>query len=224
LNIIQGYVDIVRTQVIGTVTEEQAELLTIAKENVYKVLKLIDNFLTASKLEVGRFEIETEINSINSLVETLFDHYKVLSEKKNITININLDENLPLLHFDKFRIEQVLTNFLSNAIKFTDENGQISVNTQLKHKKNDISKEDDFYVVVEVTDSGVGIPKNELKKVFNKYEQTEAGKNASLKGTGLGLAISREIIELHHGEIGVRSKEGEGSTFYFSLPIKAVVL
>jgi len=224
LNIIQGYVDIVRTQVIGTVTEEQAELLTIAKENVYKVLKLIDNFLTASKLEVGRFEIETEINSINSLVETLFDHYKVLSEKKSISINMNLDENLPLLHFDKFRIEQVLTNFLSNAIKFTNENGEISVTTQLKHKKNEISKEDDFYVVVEVTDSGVGIPKNELKKVFNKYEQTEAGKNASLKGTGLGLAISREIIQLHHGEIGVRSKEGNGSTFYFSLPIKAVVL
>jgi PAS domain S-box-containing protein len=224
LNIIQGYVDIVRTQVIGKVTKEQAELLTIAKENVYKVLKLIDNFLTASKLEVGRFEIETEINSINSLVETLFDHYRVLSEKKNISINMNLDENLPLLHFDKFRIEQVLTNFLSNAIKFTDENGQITVNTLLKQSINEISKEVDLSVVVEVTDSGVGIPDNELKKVFNKYEQTEAGKNASLKGTGLGLAISREIIQLHHGEVGVSSKEGEGSTFYFSLPIKAVVL
>jgi signal transduction histidine kinase len=224
LNIIQGYVDIVRTQVIGNITEEQAELLTIAKENVYKVLKLIDNFLTASKLEVGRFEIETEINSINSLVETLFDHYKVLSEKKKIKLNMDLDKNLPLLHFDKFRIEQVLTNFLSNAIKFTDENGDITVRTSLKQKQNEISKEVDLSALVEVTDTGVGIPENELKKVFNKYEQTEAGKNASLKGTGLGLAISREIIQLHHGEVGVRSKEGEGSTFYFSLPIKAVVI
>jgi PAS domain S-box-containing protein len=224
LNIIQGYVDIVRTQVIGNITEEQAELLTIAKENVYKVLKLIDNFLIASKLEVGRFEIETEINSINSLVETLFDHYKILAQKKNISLKMSLDENLPLLHFDKFRIEQVLTNFLSNAIKFSDKNGQIKVNTLLKQAKNELSKSMDFSVVIEVEDSGVGIPKNELKKVFNKYEQTEAGKNASLKGTGLGLAISREIIQLHNGEIGVRSKEGEGSTFYFSLPIKPVIL
>ena len=224
LNIIQGYVDIVRTQVIGSITEEQADLLTIAKENVYKVLKLIDNFLTASKLEVGRFEIETEINSINSLIETLFNHYKILAEKKNITVEMNLDENLPLLHFDKFRIEQVLTNFLSNSIKFTSENGQITVNSLLKQAQNEISKDVDLSVVVEVTDSGVGIPENELNKVFNKYEQTEAGKNASLKGTGLGLAISREIIQLHHGDIGVRSKENEGSTFYFSLPIKPVVL
>lgn len=224
LNIIQGYVDIVRTQVIGSITEEQAELLTIAKENVYKVLKLIDNFLTASKLEVGRFEIETEINSINSLIETLFDHYQILSQKKNITLDMNLDENLPLLHFDKFRIEQVLTNFLSNAIKFTPENGQITVNSLLNQSQNDISKDVDLSVVVEVVDSGIGIPENEIKKVFNKYEQTEAGKNASLKGTGLGLAISREIIQLHNGEIGVRSKETEGSTFYFSLPIKPVVI
>lgn len=224
LNIIQGYVDIVRTQVIGNITEEQAELLTIAKENVYKVLKLIDNFLIASKLEVGKFEIETEINSLNSLVETLAEHYKILSEKKNITLNMNLDENLPLLHFDKFRIEQVLTNFLSNAIKFTDEDGCITISTFLKQSKNEISKEVDLYAVVEVTDTGVGIPEGELKKVFNKYEQTEAGKNASLKGTGLGLAISREILELHQGEVGVRSKLGEGSTFYFSLPIRAVVL
>ena len=137
---------------------------------------------------------------------------------------MNLDENLPLLHFDKFRIEQVLTNFLSNAIKFTAENGQITVNSLLKQAKNEISKDVDLSVVVEVTDSGVGIPENELNKVFNKYEQTEAGKNASLKGTGLGLAISREIIQLHNGDIGVRSKENEGSTFYFSLPIKPVVL
>ena len=224
LNIIQGYVDIVRTQVIGSITEEQAELLTIAKENVYKVLKLIDNFLTASKLEVGRFEIETEINSINSLIETLFDHYKILSEKKSISIEMSLDENLPLLHFDKFRIEQVLTNFLSNAIKFTPDNGKITVTSLLNQTQNDISKDVDLSIVVEVADSGVGIPKNELNKVFNKYEQTEAGKNASLKGTGLGLAISREIIQLHNGDVGVRSKEGEGSTFYFSLPIKPVIL
>jgi signal transduction histidine kinase len=210
--------------VLGNISEEQADLLTIAKENVYKVLKLIDNFLIASKLEVGRFEIETEINSINSLVETLFDHYKVLAEKKNISLNVDLDENLPLLHFDKFRIEQVLTNFLSNAIKFTDDNGQITVKTLLNQKKNEISKGVDLAASVEVIDSGIGIPKNELKKVFNKYEQTEAGKNASLKGTGLGLAISREIIQLHHGEIGVRSEEGQGSTFYFSLPIEALVI
>jgi PAS domain S-box-containing protein len=224
LNIIQGYVDIVRTQVIGKISDEQADLLTIAKENVYKVLKLIDNFLIASKIEVGRFEIETEINSVNSLIETLFEHYKILANKKQINLEIDLDQNLPLLNFDKFRIEQVLTNFLSNAIKFTPEDGKIKITSKLIQEKNEISGEINLSAKVSVIDSGVGIPDSEINKIFNKYEQTEAGKNASLKGTGLGLAISREIIQLHHGNVGVYSKINEGSTFYFSLPIKPVVI
>jgi signal transduction histidine kinase len=81
-----------------------------------------------------------------------------------------------------------------------------------------------MYVEVSVADSGVGISEKELSMVFNKYETTEAGKNAALKGTGLGLAICREIIDLHQGEIWVESKLGEGSTFYFTLPIRPIKL
>jgi signal transduction histidine kinase len=105
LNIIQGYVDIVRTEVVGTITEEQAELLTIAKENVFKVLKLIDNFLIASKLEAGHFQIEPSINSLNGLIETLWDHYQVLANEKKIKLEKDLDDNLPLVSFDKFSLK-----------------------------------------------------------------------------------------------------------------------
>jgi len=224
LNIIQGYVDIVRTQVIGKITEEQADLLTIAKENVYKVLKLIDNFMIASKLEVGKFTIEPEINSINSLIETLFEHYMILANKKSINFEMKLDQNLPLLNFDKFRIEQVLTNYLSNALKFTPENGRIEISSKLIQVKHKVTGEVKLFAKVTVGDSGVGIASDEIDKVFNKYEQTQAGKNASLKGTGLGLAISREIIQLHDGEVGVQSKVNQGSTFYFTLPINPVII
>ncbi len=224
LNIIQGYVDIVRTEVVGPITEEQAELLTIAKENVFKVLKLIDNFLTASKLEAGHFQIEPSVNSMNGLIDTLWDHYQVLANEKKIKLVKDLDENLPLLSFDKFRIEQVVRNFLSNALKFTPPEGTITISTKLKKTKNTDTKDMQMHADVVVQDTGVGIPEEELNKVFNKYEQTEAGKDASLKGTGLGLAICREIVDLHGGEVWVKSVLHQGSDFGFSLPIQAVKL
>lgn len=224
LNIIQGYIDIVRMQVIGKISDEQADLLKVAKDNVHKVLKLIESFLISSKIEVGKFEIEPETNSINSLVESMYEHYKIMAQEKNITIELNIDQNLPLLSFDKFRIEQVLNNFLSNALKFTKEGGKIKITTKLNKEKSEIDNEVNLAAQVLVTDSGIGIPENEIGKVFNKYEQTEAGKDATLKGTGLGLAISREIIELHQGKVGVRSKVNSGSTFFFTLPIEPIVI
>jgi PAS domain S-box-containing protein len=222
LNIIQGYVDIVRTEVVGSITEEQAELLTIAKENVFKVLKLIDNFLIASKLEAGHFQIEPSINSLNGLIETIWDHYQVLANEKKINLEKDLDDNLPLVSFDKFRVEQVVRNFLSNALKFTPPEGTITLTTKLNKQKNTETKDIQMLADVVVKDTGVGISKEELNKVFNKYEQTEAGKDASLKGTGLGLAICREIVELHNGNVWVESELHQGSSFGFSLPIQAV--
>ncbi|TFH02377.1 MAG: PAS domain-containing protein [Calditrichales bacterium] len=224
LNIIQGYVDIVRTEVVGPISGEQAELLTIAKENVFKVLKLIDNFLIASKLEAGHFQIDPSINSMNGLIDTIWDHYQVLANEKKIKLNKSLDENLPLISFDKFRIEQVVRNFMSNALKFTPPEGTITLTTKLIRKENPESKETEMRAEVSVTDTGVGISEKELGKVFNKYEQTEAGKDASLKGTGLGLAICREIVDLHEGDVWVKSKLEKGSTFGFLIPIKAITL
>jgi PAS domain S-box-containing protein len=222
LNIIQGYVDIVRTGVVGDINEEQIELLTIAKDNVFKLLKLIDSFLTASKLEAGHLSIETETNSLNSLIETLFEQSQLLAKEKKLVLAIDLDENLPLLVFDKFRMEQVIRNYMSNAIKFTPLEGKITVASKLLKKKNEKTNDFDLFVQVTVEDTGVGISEKELDKVFNKYEQTEAGKDASLKGTGLGLAICREIIELHKGEVWVKSILHEGSTFGFTLPIESI--
>ena len=222
LNIIQGYIDIVRTEVIGKVTAEQADMLMIAKENVYKVLKLIDNFLIASRMEVGKFKVRPEINSITQIIEDVYRDQKVLADKKNISIKLELSDKIPLLRFDADRIEQVLTNFFSNALKFTEEAGMITVKTRLIEKEYKQNGEMRKFVYINVIDSGVGIPEDEIDKVFNKYEQTEAGKDASLKGTGLGLAICKEIIKLHKGEIGVESAPGKGSNFYFSLPVTAI--
>ncbi|MBN2709045.1 MAG: hypothetical protein JXR46_08370 [Calditrichaceae bacterium] len=222
LNIIQGYIDIVRTQVVGKISNEQAELLLIAKENVDKVLKLIDNFLTASKLEAGKFSIKTEVNSLNALIEAIYEHHLILAKKKEIELKHDLDARMSLMEFDKIRIEQVITNYVSNALKFTKKNGTITIRSLLTEEKNKLTGENMPVVQVSVTDTGVGIPIEEQAKVFSKYEQTEAGKDASLKGTGLGLAICKEIVSLHNGRVWLESQQEKGSTFYFSIPYTPV--
>lgn len=219
LNIIQGYVDIVRNQVVGKISEEQGELLFIAKDNVDKVLKLIDNFLIASKMEAGKFNLSLETHSLNTLIESVYEHHLVLAQNKNIKMGINLDQNISLLQFDKMRIEQVMSNYISNAIKFTNTDGKIEIASNLKKELNELTGETSLAVHVCVKDTGTGIPFDEQDKVFNKYEQTEAGKDASLKGTGLGLTICKEIISLHKGKVWLESTPNKGSIFYFSLPI-----
>jgi signal transduction histidine kinase/CheY-like chemotaxis protein len=219
LNIIQGYIDIVRNRVVGDISTEQEELLSIAKENCYKVLKLIDNFLIASKLEVGTFDITQEVNALNSLIESVVQNHKVLAQKKSIILELKMDSKVPLMTFDKMRVEQVITNYLSNALKFTEEGGVIEIGSNLIDSKKELTGEALKEVHVWVKDSGVGIDEDEQEKVFNKYQQTEAGKDASLKGTGLGLAICKEIVTLHMGKVWLKSTPGEGSTFYFSLPV-----
>ena len=175
--------------------------------------------MTASKLEVGKFEINPEISSINSLIKSVYNYNLVLAQKKNLNFKLSLDENISFLNIDKMRIEQVLNNFISNAIKFTPEKGTIKISSKLIKRINELSGKEEILARVSVKDTGVGISPEEQSKVFNKYEQTEAGKDASLKGTGLGLAIAKEIIQLHKGEVGVESVEGKGSVFYFDLPI-----
>jgi len=132
---------------------------------------------------------------------------------------LNIDKKVPLLSFDKMRIEQVLTNYISNALKFTTYGGVIEIGNNLVEIEKELTGEKQEEIRVWVKDTGVGIELDEQEKVFNKYEQTEAGKDASLKGTGLGLAICKEIITLHQGKVWVESVPTEGSTFFFSLPV-----
>jgi signal transduction histidine kinase len=217
MNVIQGFVELIRNKVVGEINEEQEELLDIVKENVKKVLALVDNFLVASKLEVGKFSIDLKLGEINSLVRQQVDNNRVLTRSKNINIELDLDRNLPLLMFDNLRIDQVLNNLLSNALKFTPDNGNIQVKTYLLREAE--GEKELLSACVSVKDTGVGIPKDKLPYVFEKYEQVDDNQSFNIRGTGLGLSICKEIIHLHDGKIWVDSEPENGSTFYFTLPI-----
>ena len=221
INVIQGFIELIRNRIVGEINEEQEELLDIAKENVKKVLTLIDNFLVASKIEVGRFNVDPKLAEINALVEKQIESHQVLMKNKNIRLKTELDRNLPLIFFDSLRIEQVLNNLLSNAMKFTPENGQVVVRTGLVREQE--HGQEKYYALISVQDTGEGIPPEKLDKIFEKYEQLESGQRLGIMGTGLGLSICRQIVELHGGKIWVESQPGKGSTFYFTLPIEPAV-
>lgn len=221
MNVIQGFIELIRNRVVGEINTEQEELLDIAKENVKKVLSLVDNFLVASKLDVGKFTIEPKLDEINALIEQQVENHKVLVKNKNIRIEMELDHNLPLLLFDSLRIEQVLNNLLSNAMKFTPENGSIHVCSRLIKKQ--LEGEEKYFASVSVKDTGMGIPPEKLPHIFEKYEQVEDGQQFNIRGTGLGLSICKEIVELHGGEITVESKPNKGSIFTFVLPIESSI-
>ena len=220
MNVIQGFIDLIRNRVVGDINSEQEELLDIARENVKKVLTLVDNFLIASKIEVGKFSIDPKLNEINGLIERVVENHAVLMKNKKITIHLNLDRNLPLLLFDSLRVEQVLNNLLSNAMKFTPEGGDIYVESRLVRR--DVNNEKKFMAQIMVRDTGVGIPPEKIDSIFEKYEQTGTEKKLNVGGTGLGLAICKEIVHLHGGEIWVESEPGKGSAFYFTFPIEPV--
>lgn len=173
--------------------------------NAQKMLSLVRNFLSAGKIKDDVLRIEASPMRIESLVlESLNSMEPILRDKK-ITVEVNFTDGLPDVTIDKEHMERVLCNLVSNAARFTPLGGRISVSA---------SDAGDGFVCLEISDTGTGIPENEIPKLFDKYYQ---GRNSS-KGTGLGLFIAKNIVEAHRGDIQVSSHTGKGTTFTIKLP------
>lgn len=195
----------------GPLSTEQKEWLAKIEVGADNLLNLVNEFLDLSKLEEGRIELATEEIDLKRLIQNSLDHYSVLALAKKISLKNRVDPGLPLMSADPRRLDQVFSNLISNAIKFTREGGEIEVGAAQVNGTG---------TTVWVKDSGVGIPPAEIGHLFQKYCQTASGKNAKEKGSGLGLVICKMIVEAHGGKIWVESKEGKGTGFFFSLPAK----
>ena len=193
--------------VTGNVSEAQMEFLNMAKRNVDRLARLINDILDFQKLESGKMVFNMKRSDINEIVKDVGNTMVTLASQKNIDFILDLEENLPGLSLDKDKIIQVLTNLVSNALKFTDK-GSITIKTA--------SKGNGIYVSVH--DTGVGIKEDDIPKLFREFEQLEKGEDRKTGGTGLGLAISKKMIEGHDGRIWAASEYGKGSTFTFFLP------
>jgi signal transduction histidine kinase/CheY-like chemotaxis protein len=177
--------------------------------NSQHLASLINDVLDISQVEVRRMRLNKEWVSLGEVVEGAVLTVKPLFTSQQIYLRTGIPTDLPLLHCDSTRIRQVLLNLLTNAARFTDTGG-VTVE----------ARRDDETVIVSVTDTGSGIPEADLAKVFEPFRQLDGSLRRRQGGSGLGLNISRHFVELHGGEMGVRSQLGVGSTFWFSLPLE----
>ncbi len=205
LGALKESVSLVSEGLLGAVNEKQKRFLGIAKSNVDRLARLINEVLDFQTLESGKLPFKMRENDINEMVKEVRESMLALAEKKNLDFTIKLGENLPKVRFDRDKINQVLTNLVSNSLKVT-EKGSITVTTI----------QGDNIIQVSVKDTGPGIKEEDMPRLFRQYEQLER----KVGGTGLGLAISQEIIHAHGGKIWAESKFGEGTTFHFVLPVK----
>ena len=131
LNVIQGFLDLLLKKSLGAVNDEQSDVLKISVENVRKVLNLVDNFLIVSRMKAGRFSVTPQLGDINNLIQKVARQHKIITSNKKIDLTIELNENIPLILFDSFRLEQVMNNLLSNALKYTNQKGKVTLKTLL---------------------------------------------------------------------------------------------
>lgn len=171
---------------------------------------LINNILDLSKIEAGRYELELEPFNIHEVVQGVYYSLKVQAEEKELQFSLDLDPRIPqFIRGDEIRLSQILNNLVSNAIKFT-----LAGTVHLRVICNDLT-EDKIEIHFEVADSGIGIPADKLKDIFNEYTQAESNTTRIFGGTGLGLAITEKLVRLHNSQIHVSSQPHQGSTFSF---------
>jgi signal transduction histidine kinase len=209
---IMGVVEVMTGGMFGSVTKEQKKWLARIEANSQNLVDLVSDFLDVSKLESGYVDINREMINLTGLIQKNVDSYRVLALDKSISIKGAVEPHLPAVYADPRRLDQVLSNLISNSLKFTGEGGTVEVGA---------AQTDATLLRLWVRDNGVGIAANEMGQLFEKYRQGGNVKHSSHKGTGLGLVICKMIVEAHGGRILVESIEGKGATFFFSLPINA---
>jgi NtrC-family two-component system sensor histidine kinase KinB len=192
---------------MGKLNEKEQQLLTAAHEDTQRLKVLVNNLLDLSKIEAGKMEMEFDNVSLQALSKEVVTLLKTQVDEKEIDLTLELPQNLSNVKADATKVSWVLTNLISNALRYTDRGGHIRVS----------GEQLDPYVHVSVSDDGAGIPFEEQSKIFDKFVQIKSDK--ALGGSGLGLTICKEIVRAHGGTLWVDSTPGEGSTFTFTLPI-----
>jgi NtrC-family two-component system sensor histidine kinase KinB len=188
------------------VTEKQADLLYAAREDCERLQAMVDDLLDLSRIETGQVEMRKRPTSIAALVEAALETHRVLSEERGVQLVVAplpVDEEL---FVDPERIALVLSNLISNALRHTPAGGQVTLRAQLTNG----------WIRFAVTDTGAGIAKEHQPHIFEKFFRVPG---TPADGAGLGLFIAKEIVEGHGGEIAVKSEEGRGSTFWFTVPL-----
>ncbi|PKK87896.1 MAG: hypothetical protein CVV64_21140 [Candidatus Wallbacteria bacterium HGW-Wallbacteria-1] len=208
VSVIYGYSDFLLKNLDNASIPKDEFLKVIFKSSQF-MLELLDDLLDISKIEAGKLILDRQEADFVALLRENVATNTILATNKNISVELKADGDIPPISLDRLKIEQVLNNLISNAIKYTNPGTEVSIRTFMEAGE----------IITVVRDQGPGIPAEEASKIFEPFEKGSARATANEKSTGLGLAIARKIVEGHGGRIFVESQVGSGSTFGFTLPV-----
>ncbi len=210
MHAILGYTELIADNIYGEVPDKMRGVIDRVEHNGRHLLGLINDVLDLSRIEAGALMLSLSDYSMTGVVDIVLSVVESLAAEKKLTLTVTVDPDLPIGRGDEQRITQVLVNLVGNAIKFTDA-GEVAVRASLA----------DTAFLVSVTDTGPGISEADQEVIFEEFRQVDGSDTRAKGGTGLGLAISKRMIEMHGGRLWVESTLGEGSTFSFTLPVRA---
>jgi signal transduction histidine kinase/sugar-specific transcriptional regulator TrmB len=212
LTSIRGYTDLISSGMTGPLTDQQEQFLLVIRRNLDRMGTLIRDLSDINRIESGRMKFECEKFDVREIVADVADSLREAIEAKQQTLTIEVDDEVPAVYADPTRISQVLTNLLSNANKYTPDEGVITLRVS----------RDDAFAQVSVIDTGIGISEENQAKLFTQFFRAEDKEVREQAGWGLGLSIVKKMVEAQGGEIGFESKLGQGSTFAFTVPLADV--
>ncbi len=232
LTSIKNSLDILMSGRCGEITQSADKFLSMAMRNVQRLSGIINDLLDLSKIEAGKMDFHFVPTNINTVIEYVKSTLSEVAKTKGLSIITDQDNSIPDTIADPQRLEQVLANLVSNAIKFTPENKTITISSKLVNSKNihindyfkdTINLSDGDYVLVSVKDEGIGIAEKDLLHAFDKFAQIENSLSRKAGGTGLGLPIAKQLLDAHKGAIWCDSELNKGSEFYFVIPVEKML-
>ncbi|MDD5237239.1 MAG: ATP-binding protein [Candidatus Omnitrophica bacterium] len=209
LTSIKGFAAILLAEKLGALPAAVKERLEKINRHSDELVHMINDLLDIARIESGRMTMKIEPQDLKNIVASVSDLITVQCKSKNIDLVQHLEAGLPPVFADRSQIDRVFINLLGNAVKFTPQNGKITIRAE----------QDNDHVRVDISDTGIGIPEESLESIFEEFYRIDNEINQQVKGTGLGLSLVKNIIEAHKGIISVKSKLNSGSTFSFTLPI-----
>lgn len=208
LNSIIGFSEVMRDGIAGPTSDEQKEYLNDIFESGKHLLNLINDLLDLSKIEAGRMKLEPGRFPLKDFIESSMSLFKEKLAKHQIKSHIEIADEIEMIDADERKLKQILFNLIGNALKFTPDCGQVGVK----------ALRDGSDIIITVWDTGIGIPEQEMRNLFEPFMQIETTLSKKQPGTGLGLSLCKKFVELHGGRIWMESEEGKGSEFSFAIP------
>ena len=210
LSVIKGYVETLVDGAEDIPASDRARFLKTIQRHTERLNSLLEDLLVLSRLESINPGLSREATNLNAFLENIMDDYRARPAGKEHVLNFTSDPTIGFLQIDPLKLTQVLENLLDNALKYTPKGSQIELSAGLRGRNE---------VIVCLRDNGQGIPEADLPHIFERFYRVDKGRSREKGGTGLGLSIAKHIVQLHAGRVWVESKQGQGTSFFFSLPL-----